>query len=168
MAKSHLMSSPETSWVIIAGHCDPHDLRDVEMSVRVLQLAGVLNTQITVFLSLNNAKLSENDTPAFLEKISSVRIFSSEEVIKCFPFGKKHVVIVAGHGGEGEIACYPPMKPAGFLDLINSKCSEAGLLIFSQCFSGIFNYLPVTSLERGDSFGPEFTKSRNPAGFIGG
>lgn len=141
------MLGSDSHWCIVSGHSDLNDIKDIFFAVTCLKTAGVRNDHIHIFASLNVSQASPDrlrcsDLKNILQHIWYLPGDFPSVISKIK--GRNLTVVVAGHGSEYGIATDPVISPEMMAStLLSKRCFKRVLVVFGQCFSGVFNWTNV-------------------------
>jgi hypothetical protein len=138
MATTLRIDRTTTSWVFVSDSDEPRHLWDIVLGAHVLNVKSVPRDQ--VYVCTNHSEAAQHLNPYGIrdihpiDQLDAVLAGLSCEIL---------VLIVGGHGRRDGIGQDKRiLSPAETISKVRSVTSiKAGVIILSQCFSGIFNLL---------------------------
>jgi hypothetical protein len=130
-------------WLFLCSSAEPRHFSDIIFGVNALKIKGVPSDNIKIFIDDPAADL-------YLTPYSITNVFqlsSAISILAALTGYSSVVAIVGGHGSLDGIGRSPFVLPASpLIDAIRSIPEIAfGVVILTQCFGGVFNYLPANT-----------------------
>lgn len=130
-------------WLFLCSSAEPRHFSDIIFGVNALKIKGVPSENIKVFIDDHAADLYL--TPYGVSNV--FQLSSAISILAALTGYSSVVAIVGGHGSLEGIGRPPFVLPASpLIDAIRSIPEIVfGVVILTQCFAGVFNYLPANT-----------------------
>ncbi len=134
-----------TNWVLFlpsSGEPEDRHIRDLAFGVYCLELAGIQQTDISVYIDGNNRNLIEQIFSSGTPTAHSIKRSSEFFTDLATNDHTNMVMFVTGHGSIAGLDANPPITPSPLLQAVRAAPGLArAVLYMGQCVAGIFNYV---------------------------
>lgn len=146
-----VITSSNTHWIFICAILseDPDDGNPyrhvIDVTVGLNTLINILNVpkeNVSFLLDTQVVSLKQHEKLLnYVDKVHGVDDFSSVIHSNNLP---NLIVLVYGHGSIHGLDAYTNITPFHFVNTLQSRQNlEAGIVVFGQCFSGIYNFVDL-------------------------
>lgn len=135
------IDAARTAWVFVADSTEPRHIYDVVFAATALRGRGVANANIFVCTDYVGAA-QHLDAYDLRNRHSLADLDTVIGQLAC----EVVVLVVGGHGNPAGIGSPLIFSPAALLAKVRAiKGLQAGIVVLTQCFAGVFNYLDARS-----------------------